>query len=228
MKDTLTSRVGRILSGSVNALIDSIENAAPEIVMEEAIREIDQAVDDVRAELGIVVANRHLANKRLMDENKKHEDLKEKISFAISEKRDDLAEAAVSQQMDIEAQIPVLESTIADAGEKEKELESYIEALKAKKREMREELRNFIESRKESEKFAKTGSVGPDISKSSVIDRAEKAQVAFDRILEKSAGLPGPAGAADMNTAAKLAELDDLSRANRIKERLAKLKTDSN
>ena len=227
MSDTLTTRVGRILSGSVNALIDAIENAAPEIVMEEAIREIDQAIDDVRVELGKIVANRHLANKRLMDENKKHEDLAEKISFSISKKRDDLAEAAIAQQMDIEVQIPVLERTIADAGENEKELESYIEALKAKKREMREELRNFIESRKESEKVAKTGTAGPDVSTSSVVDRAEKAQAAFDRILEKSAGLPDRARAADVNTAAKLAELDDLSRANRIKERLAKLKTDN-
>ena len=30
MKESLTSRVGRIVSGSLNALIDAVENAAPE------------------------------------------------------------------------------------------------------------------------------------------------------------------------------------------------------
>ncbi len=227
MRDTLTTRVGRILSGSVNALIDAIENAAPEIVMEEAIREIDQAMDDVRVELGRVVANRHLANKRLMDENKKHEEFSDKISLAISEKRDDLAEPAIAQQMDIEVQIPILEKNIADAGEQEKELEGYIEALKAKKREMREELRNFIDSRKEAASIAQTGSTGSQIENSSILARAEKAHEAFNRILEKTSGLPGSSSSASVNTAAKLAELEDLSRANRIKERLAKLKSDN-
>ena len=52
MAETLASRVGRLISGTANSLVDAIENAAPEIVMEQALREIDQAIDDVRAELG--------------------------------------------------------------------------------------------------------------------------------------------------------------------------------
>lgn len=225
MRDTLASRIGRILSGSINALIDSIESATPEIVMEEAIREIDEAIDDVRAELGKVVANKHLANKRFMDENKKHEELAEKINLAVNEGRDDLAEAAIAQQMNIEAQIPVLERSITEAGEKEKELESYIEALKAKKREMRDELRNFIASRKEADSVASSGSGDAVNAASSVVDKAEKAQAAFDRILEKSTGLPGATRAADAKTAAQLSELDEMSRENRIKERLAQIKS---
>lgn len=227
MRDTLTSRVGRILSGSINAIIDAIENSAPELVMEEAIREIDGATDEVRVELGRVVANRHLANKRLMDENRKHEDLAEKINVAVEQGRDDLAEVAISQQMDIEAQIPVLERTIAEAGEKEKELEGYIEALKAKKREMREELRNYIESRKEAASIGSASSGNAGGAGSSVVSKVERAQAAFDRILDKNAGLPGTTPVADKQTAAKLAELDDISRANRIKERLAKIKADN-
>ena len=227
MQESLVSRVGRILSGSVNALIDAIESAAPEVVMEEAIREIDSAIGDVRAELGRVVANRHLANKRFMDENKKHEDLAEKINLAVREERDDLAEAAISRQMDIEAQIPVLERSIAEASEKEKELESYIEALKAKKREMRDELRNFIESRKEAAAVASSAEGSATNSNSGVVAKAEKAQAAFDRIMEKTTGMPDSARVADAKTTAQLAELDEMSRTNRIKERLAKLKSNS-
>ena len=42
MKERLIGRVGRIISGSFNSLIDAIENAAPETVMSEVIREIDR------------------------------------------------------------------------------------------------------------------------------------------------------------------------------------------
>ena len=40
MKERLIKRVGRIISGSFNAVVDAIENAAPETVMEQALREM--------------------------------------------------------------------------------------------------------------------------------------------------------------------------------------------
>ena len=73
MRERLISRVGRIISGGFNALVDAVENAAPEAVMEEAIREVDDAIDEIRAELGKVVARKHLATSKLMEENKQHE-----------------------------------------------------------------------------------------------------------------------------------------------------------
>jgi phage shock protein A len=225
MNENITSRVGRIISGSLNALVDAVENAVPETVMEEAIREIDSVIDEVRAEMGRVVAKKHLANTRLMEENKKHESLTEKIELAVAESREDLAEAAISQQLDIEAQIPVLEATIGDCVTQEKELEGYITALQAKKREMKEELQQF--------RAAKTaaGSATPSGtgtgSGSTAESRVDKASSAFDRVVEKATGVLGSTGASDRETATKLAELDDLARKNRIQERLAAVKNKS-
>jgi phage shock protein A len=224
MKESLIGRVGRIISGSFNSLIDAIENAAPETVMSEVIREIDTAIDDVRVELGRVVAKKHLANSRLMEENRKHEDLSEKIELAVKEGRDDLAEAAISQQIDIEAQIPILEATINDCGSNEKELEGYITALQAKKREMREELRQFRESMKET--ITSSSSIsdsGVEVS-SDVERKVAKAESAFERIAEKATGIPGGGRTADRQTATKLAELEEIARKNRIQERLAAIK----
>ena len=147
MTESITSRVARIVSGSVNLLIDAVENAAPETVMEQAIREIDGAIGDVRAELGRQAAGKHLANSRLTDANAKNKDLGEKIAVALGDGRDDLAEVAIGQQIDIEAQIPVLEQAIAEASGRERELEGYILALQAKKREMDAELQRFRQSR---------------------------------------------------------------------------------
>ena len=221
MAESISKRVGRIISGSINAIVDAVEDSAPEMVMEQALREIDSAVDDVRAELGKVVAEKHLANKRLSEKNKKHEELSGQIEMAVNEGRDDLAEAAIEAQLDIEAQIPVLEHTIGECGDKEKELEGFINALHAKKREMQDELKEYRKARKESDAIA----AGGDASSggASAQKRANDATSTFDRVLEKHSGLIG-VGATDSAKAAQMAELEAMSRKNRIAERLAAVK----
>ena len=137
MSESLRQRVGRLVAGGFNALVDAVENAAPETVMEQAIREIDTAVSEVRKELGIVEAQRHLTAKRLADDGKRHDELSEQAQLALEQEREDLAEAAVSRQDLIwKLQIPVLESRLADLADEKGRLEGYIGALKAKKREM--------------------------------------------------------------------------------------------
>ena len=159
-----------------------------------------------------------------MEENRKHEDLSEKIELAVKEERDDLAEAAISQQIDIEAQIPILEATINDCGSNEKELEGYITALQAKKREMKEELRQFRDSMKESIISSSASSdAGGEVS-SGVERTVAKAESAFERIAEKATGVPAGGRTADRQTATKLAELEEIARKNRIQERLAAIK----
>ena len=224
MKESLASRVGRLVSGSMNSIIDAVENAVPETVMEQAIREIDGAIDDVRSELGNLIATKHLANKRLVEKSSKHEGLASQIEDAVANDRDDLAEAAISTQLDIEAQIPVLEQTIADSADKEKELEGFIAALQAKRREMVEELNEFRKAQQEAPPSSATAGGTVAEPTSIKVDRAvDKATSAFDRVLAKQTGLPG-VGSGDRKTATQLAELEQMSRNNRIKERLAAIK----
>jgi len=221
MSENIAKRVGRLVSGSFNAMVDAVENAAPSTVMEQAIREVDEAIDEVRAELGKVVANKHLASKRLMEENRKHEEIGGKIELALKEGRDDLAETAIAQQMDIEAQVPVLETSITDAAEQEAELEGYIKALKGKRREMEEELVRFRASGD-----ASPGESRGEAKGSAVETKVDKASSAFDRVMNRASGMPGMSGPADRVSAAKMAELDDLSRQNAIQERLARIKAE--
>lgn len=224
MKEKLISRVGRIISGSVNSVVSAIENAVPETVMEEAILEINEAIDDIRAELGGVIAKKHLANTRLIEENKKHDELTEKINLAVSAQRDDLAESAIAHQLDIEAQIPVLEANISECNSQEKELESYITALQAKKRQMKEELNLYRKSLEEKNGTSGTDKNNGDASSVSVENRVSKADAAFERVLEKATGIPTANKAANMKDAANLAELEKMARKNRIQERLMAIK----
>lgn len=215
MKESLTARVGRIISGGANLLINALENAAPEAVMEEAVREVDGVIDEVRAELGQVVARKHLASTRLVEESRRHEDLEEKLALALKENREDLAQAAAARQLDVEAQIPVLENTITECGEKEKELEGLIAALQAKKREMQDDMRQL----REAQATASSPDSSSKVSGKSQDSRLEQAQSAFDRVYQNQIGLKGRNLPVD-GDAAKLAELEELARKNRIQERL--------
>jgi phage shock protein A len=221
VKDSIGSRVGRIISGSAKRIVEVLESATPEIVMEEAISEIDQAILEVREELGKVEAERHLAAKRLEESTRTHDELTSQIELALDKQREDLAEAAVQRQLDIESQLPVLRASIGEAQEKAQQLESYIAALQAKKREMRDELRNWRASKEIAEKVAASSDAGGVASVDAKVARAESV---FERLASNKPAAQG----FDAQNASKLAELEELARHNRIKERLTQLKLKRN
>ncbi|WP_109078328.1 PspA/IM30 family protein [Aggregatibacter kilianii] len=220
MSETLARRVGRLVSGGFHAILDAAENLAPEAVMNENIREIERAIDEVRSELGKILVQKHLATKKMADESSRHEALQEHIQEALKSHRDDLAETGIAEQMDIEARLPVLENTVADCAAQEKELEGFIVALQAKRREMQQAIQDW----KQSQTQAATNENSNDGTKLNRILRdTEKTVNAFDRIMGRQTGLN--IDGRDPSQLAKLKELEEVSRANRIKERLAQLKT---
>ena len=219
MSETLSRRVGRLVSGGFHALIDAAENLAPEAVMNESIREIERAVDEVRAELGKVLAQKHLAAKKMADESNRHEAIDANLQAAVDAGRDDLAEAGIAEQMDIEARLPILENTIADCAAQEKELEGFIAALQAKKREMQQQLQDWRAAQQSMGTGKTVGSNGSDLNR--IARDAEKSGNAFDRVMGRQNSIHSSTDAAQL---AKLKELEDLSRNNRIAERLAALK----
>ncbi|TCS15867.1 PspA/IM30 family protein [Caulobacter sp. BK020] len=142
MPESLRVRVGRIVAGSAHAIVDALESALPDTLGHQALRELDEAIDEVRAELGKTIAARHLAAKRLAEQSSRHDELSAQVELALSQDREDLVRAALEHQLDIEAQIPVLETAVGDAAAREAELEGYLAALQATRREMSEDLQN--------------------------------------------------------------------------------------
>jgi phage shock protein A len=221
MADSLKTRVGRVIAGGVHALLDRLEDQAPEAMMEQAIREADSVVADVRHELGSASANRHLAQQQHLALNRQHEALSEQLGLALAQQREDLARTAVARQLDIEAQLPVLESTLAELARQEAELRGYVEALLAKRREMDTALAEFRKSRAAAQASVAPGRLagnGP------ADQRMAAATGAFDRVHQRQTGLSATAGGASLQQAAALKELDDLVRQGKIEERLAQWK----
>jgi phage shock protein A len=221
MADTLKTRVGRVIAGSVHALLDKIEDQAPEAMMEQSIREADSVIDEVRHELGMLSANRHLSQQQHASLNGQHSKLAAQIDEALNQGREDLVRAAVARQLDIEAQLPVLETTLGEQTRQEAELQGYVAALLAKKREMETALAEFRKSRAAA--AAASGS-GGGLAPNPDEHMMDKVTGAFDRLYERQTGLSGTARGTTLQQAAQLKELDDMVRDNKIAERLAQLK----
>ena len=216
MTDSLTQRVSRIVAGGAHALIDKAENLAPEAVMAQSIREIEQVITEVRADLGKAEAAKHLVLSQMTKLNGEHEMLAEQIETAVSLNRDELAIVAIGRQADIEDLLPVLQKTLDDHVEQAKELESYIVALLAKKRELEQTL-NEYQAQCLAQNASLTTPGGSDRQ-----GRVEHAESSFSRILSRHTGMGLVPG---LNAqAGKLKELADMQRSNRIAERLAALK----
>lgn len=222
MADSLRSRVTRLIAGGAHALLDKLEDTAPVALLEQSVREVEGVTDEVRAELGRAVANRHLAQQHHLSLNKEHEDLDRAIATALSSEREDLAKPAISRQLDIEAQLPVLESSLSELNAQERELSGFVDALMGKKREMEAAIHSFEASRKLTESSALRG--GNSLSRSA--EKLAAVQSSFDRTYQRQTGLDVSGRSASLAQAAKLKELSDLMRENKIKERLAILKAD--
>lgn len=221
MADSLRNRVSQIIVGSAHALLDKIEDQAPEAMMEQAIREVDGVIDEVRAELGKAAANRHLAQQQHAELNRRHLELTTQAEEAISMNRDDLARVAVTKQLDIEVQIPVVEGSLTEITAQEKELSGYVEALLGKRRDMEEVLAQFVASRSRA-----AGPTGMSSSANNAQATVDKASDSFSRIFRRQTGLTVAAQKVSAEETAKLKELDDLVQSKRIEARLAQLKAD--
>lgn len=218
MAETLAVRVTRILAGSAHAFLDALEGMAPEAMMRQAVREIDQVMSEVRVDLGKAEAAKHLVTSQINKLNSENEQLAAHVDNALKGGEEDLARAGIERQTLIDDQVPVLQRSLAEQQEKARELEGYITALLAKRREMESELQQYLAS-----KAYATAQGNGAAGKASQDARVEDARSAFDRVLARQAGVSGlnPANAGD---AQKLKELQDLARRNRIEERLAQLK----
>ena len=223
MAETLSSRVARVIAGGAHAVLDRIENVAPIAMLEQSLREIDQVIDDVRAELGRAAASRHLAQQQHQRLNHEHDALAEQLSTALEGSRDDLAKPAISRQIDIEAQLPILESSLSRLARDEKDLSGFVDALMGKKREMEHAIGDLERSMREAQSALPLGGQGR-AGASNADARAQAVQSSFDRTYRRQTGLDRGAMSATIEQASKLKELGDLVRDNKINERLAALK----
>lgn len=222
MADKLRTRVTRIIASGAHALLDKLEDTAPVALLEQSVREVEEVTDEVRAELGRLVASRHVTQQQHAHLSREHDTLSAAIATALAQQREDLAKIAIARQIDIEAQLPVLEASLAELGQQDKELSSFIEALMGKKREMEQAIVDFETARRLAQSPA-PGQASPGHAAA----RLQSVQSAFDQTYQRQTGLSPAGHGAGLEQAARLKELGQLVLENKINERLAALKAGS-
>lgn len=218
MAESIFARVSRIISATVEDSVDRMEQAGGDSVMREAIREADRAIDQVKAQHEATVARRLQAARQQRMLSERVGDLTGKASFALAEGREDLAEAALSRQVDFEAQGRGLDEVQAQARAEEARLEDGLAALKTRKAQMEDALSAYVTSRRE----AALGGDGPSRPERSMEKKVDAAEQAFDRAMTGAGGVSFTR--ADAQTINRVAEIDGLQKSALVADRLAALK----
>ncbi len=211
--ESALSRIGRVISGMTHAAITAAEQSNPPAVMEQAIREIDSAADEVRAELGKAMAEQHRTDARRKELLRERDELDEKLQLAVAQGRDDLAESGIARQLDIEAQVSVLDRLLSDVADRIAQLNQSLDAVRASRREAEERLQEM----RKAEQSAATDVAASPGARNGAAAKVEKAAAAIARV----SGVPSGPG---QEQAGAIEELNRMARDHAIQERLARLK----
>ena len=217
MAESIFVRVKRIVSGSVEDMVDSMERAGGTSVMREAVRELDRVVDDVKAERDAIAARRLQAVRHQKMYRERLETLQQKAQFAMNEDREDLAEAALHRQFEFEAQLKTLAEIEAETGEQERELEESLASLEMRKAHMEEEVKHFEAARKEAGVLAAV----PGSNSAETLRKVERIEAAYNRAIE---GVGGVALKDAHEHASDVAEIDVMMKKREIEARMDALR----
>jgi phage shock protein A len=143
-----------------------------------------------------------------------------RVRIALDDNRDDLAEAGIARQIDIDAQVGVLDRLLTDTDEKIAQFGQTLDAVAASRREAEQTLKDFRASQAENTHGSSSGGHAGG-STNGAMNKVARAQAATARV----SGVPTSPGAAD---AQALNELADLERRREVQARLAKLKSGRN
>lgn len=218
MAESIFLRVRRLCSARIEETVDRMEIEGGDTVMREAIREVDRAIDEIRAQQTAAMGRRLQAAKQQAMVEGKIAELGNKARFAVESGRDDLAEAALTRQVDFEAELEKLKRTQGSTADEEAKLEDSLASLRSRKVQMEDALRAFGEARAEA---SMGGDKGFHVQQG-IERKVEQAEAAFDRAMGGAGGVNFTR--ADADTINKVSELDQLVKGSSVKDRLAALK----
>jgi phage shock protein A len=212
MAEPFYLRAKRVVSAGIESALDHAERASGTSLMREAIREVDRAIDKVRSEHEEALDRQSQAVGQQKLSAQRAEEWLGKVQFTLEKGREDLAEAAIMQQMEFEAKVKHFRTLEASAKADATRLDSLLEDLAARKAVMEDELAEF--ERMMSENSA--ASNGLSKSDRSVDRKVAHAEQTFDRTMEMAGGVNGASKHA--------AEIGKMQRNSEVKERLAAMK----
>jgi phage shock protein A len=145
----LFQRIGDIISANLNELIDGFEN--PEIMLKQAVREMDEAVTSALQSAVKAVANEKLLARELAATREEVELWLERATQAVTSGDDELARRALTRKLQQEKLVLALEDQFQSASAASASLRRQIEAMRVKLAEAKRKQLSLIARRRAAE-----------------------------------------------------------------------------
>lgn len=138
----LFKRVGDIISANLNELLDGVEN--PEVMLKQAVREMETARAATMDSAARVIANERLSQKQLVEHRIHLDRWQQEAARAVQVGDDERARFALSRKLERSKLISALEDQLASAAATSLKLKRQIEAMRVRLTEARTKLVNLI------------------------------------------------------------------------------------
>jgi phage shock protein A len=213
MGEPILKRMQRVVSAGLESAADAAERLNGSGMMRHAIRELDQAIDKLRKQLDSAEASALQADSEQARIRDQVNELGRDARFAMDKGREDLAQAAVSRQLDFEEEARQLKQSQVEAAREAVQFRASLTELRARKDDMERDYAAFEKARREAQ------TLGKDPKTELKVKRAE---AAFERA---RAAMKCAPNVAHVTSTEGYDELKVVQREDAIEQRMAALRS---
>jgi phage shock protein A len=176
----LFKRISDIITANLNEMTEGLED--PEMMLRQAVREMEQSIADATQETAKVLANEKLLVKELASNRQQAVDWQAKAQKAVDAGDDGLARMALARKQEHQKLVAALEDQLKQTQETTKTLKHQLDGMQAKLAEAKRNLATLSARKKAADFRKKLHSSTLDVEAGSVSDDAF---AKFDRLKEK-------------------------------------------
>ncbi len=216
----LFQRIGDIIAANLNDLVDRFED--PEVMLKQAIREMDTMIAGATAGAARAIAGERLLAKDLTDHEQKAVRWRDRAGEGVSRGDDDLARQAIARAHEHEAMAHALREQRTSAEQSAQVLRSQVAAMRAKAAEARRKLTSLAARRQVARTSrAQNEIAGGQSSRINGFARFERMQHQIEQAEAEAVALGELYESADVSLEA---EIESREQARRIEAELAAIK----
>jgi phage shock protein A len=186
----LLERVSTLVRANLNDLIDKAED--PEKMIKQVILDMENQLMQVKTQVAIAIADQHLLEKRLNENQEKAAEWMRRAELAVDKKQDDLARGALERSMSYQQMEQSFNQQIADQKTEVENLKSALKKLDQKLIEARAKAELLISKSRRSRAVARASEaqmMAGDGSRSATFDRMNHKVMKQEAVAQARSGL---------------------------------------
>lgn len=197
---SIFKRISDIVSANMGELAEQFEN--PEIMLKQAIREMEASIGEVTRQTAKAMANEKTLARELERNRKQAEEWQARAVTAVDSGDDDLARRALARKKEHEKLVSALEDQLEAAREASASLKRQLEGMKAKLAEAKRNLATLSARQRAADFRKKMETAAAGISKEEDDDafakferlksKVEQAEAEAEAMAELRGGAPEP------------------------------------